>query len=247
MLHNLLSPILLDNNMKLNEISVTNSSINREFKNSRLRRVSRNYNQGSFSSVYDKKNDPHSIIKTNKSFSDENNDTGLRNNTDFKSPINIKKYDGYHHYVDILMETKIYEENPYFLRVRNIHTVTDKNNKNIYNFDVEKLFPLYKFGVQLIKNYFYRIFELDDSYDQYFNNIKDVENIDAIQSLIYYILMRDRHKIKDNLLKEALNFLRVNSGQFSLDLHGENILYRNGKQGMQMVFSDPYGVARGSL
>jgi hypothetical protein len=214
--------------MNLYDILNTNKTINREFNDNRYQRVNNNYDQGVFSSVYGKKNDPHSVIKTNKILSDDND------------RFDVKTNDGYYHYIKLLDETKIYEQNPYFLRVRNIHVIKDKEGKAIYNFDVEKLFPLYKFSKEIIHRYFNKIFNLNDDYDEYFNSIDD------IYELVYYALMRDRHLIKDNLLKEALNFLRLNAGNYPPDFHTENIMYRGGKNGMQMVFSDPYGAKRGT-
>ena len=229
--------------MKLVEISITNALTKKEFTDKRRRRTRTNINSGLFSATYDKKNDPWSVVKTNRELSDENNndDVNMSNNMklDFSKTQNIKKQDGYHYYVDLLIKTKVYEENPFFLRVRNIHTVTDKNNLKIYNFDVEKLSNIYQFNKDIIKNYFESLFTVDSSYDNVFNDFNNIEE------LLYYYLMVDRSQIKDEYLKNALNFLRLNSKKYGLDLHGDNILYRRGKYGMQMVFSDPYGGLRG--
>jgi hypothetical protein len=171
---------------------------------------------------------PHSLIKTN---------IGPINHEIIDSDrkgVFKDSYDGYHHYIDILKKTRIYENNPYFPRIRSVKTKNYANNRSTHNIEVEKLIDASEIEINTLLNYISNIIDMKTE------DMDDLFQTQVLEAAIR-IITRSPSKIIDPLLRDAIRFINDNKENFLLDLYTSNVMFRRWKYGIQMVFNDPYG------
>jgi hypothetical protein len=222
--------------MKLYDILKTSKNIKNKDIFKREYRVKRNSDSsGAYAAVYLKKNDPHQVIKTSIKPVD-------MTYYGKKRPANHADlgYDGYYHYIKLLIESRIYEKNPFFPRIYNVHEKIDERGLSFFNFEMEKLIEFNKEPAPLIWNYFTQIADMEQSGldEKYFMEDRIYwENAARLLRLI----RGNSLLIKNQMLKNAISFIIENKNNFNLDIGQANIMWRRGKYGLQLVITDPYG------
>lgn len=189
---------------------------------------------GAFSYVSDKKNDPFIVRKT--AHHDELHDSEKKN---------IENIDGYWKYIEGIVKNPELKDNPYFPRIYNIKYITGRNGNKIFRADIEKLEPFTNIDFDLALNYFKSIIELGVySNKEMYKREQDLFTR-ACDIMRRCINTDNYFQIKDDNLKEALEYIAklVNEGS-ELDIHRNNIMFRRGQYGIQMVITDPLGFIR---
>lgn len=195
-------------------------------KNTNLDRIEQNKSligSGHFSNVFNHK-DEHMVKK-------------MSNSTD------SAEGDQYWTYVDRLITTKIWEENPFFPRIYSIKRY-ELENRQLYKGIMEKLIPASSIEKDILDDYLKSLMnsqDLNSAIDayEYFNRNKNVVN--AFGMIVEDIIngRKSIDIITNDALAEAIDWLRANRDMGSLDIHGDNIMFRRGKTGIQLVFADP--------
>lgn len=175
-------------------------------------------------------NDPHMIKKSSK-----------RARTDLES------IDPYWTFIKKLVDSGIASRNPYFPRIYNITSLKGADEKEIRRAKMEKLLSyadLHDADVPLLKIISERI-------NANLNDLDDLDvEIDPVGAYISIIsdkidnLLRNYgiNELNDDSLIEAIYFIRnmIKENHFMvIDMHTENIMFRRGSYGLQLVITDP--------
>lgn len=182
--------------------------------------IKKQLGHGHYSRVKPHPSDPHLVKKTSHN-------------------IKYSGDDGYRSFIAYIIENKL-TDNIHFPKVYNIRTITDKNGKKIYSFDVERLVPLRKLGVEQMKA----------ALDSHFNDdrIEEVEDEDDGIGIIMTNIDMAVHEgvfsvLKTQELKDACFILfKLSKDEASphwFDLKYDNMMWRLTPYGAQLVFTDP--------
>jgi hypothetical protein len=183
---------------------------------------------GTYSSVSAKKNDPFLVRKTSDTFQGPQYDA--------------KEQDGYWTYIEGIVKNPELKDNPFFPRVYNIKTIKDPRGKAIYRADIEKLEPLTSLDKSLVIRYFASILNKEKT-KEYLEKHR-VRSQDGIIAECVYLIDKSASEgnydfINNAQLAEALQYIHSLSNKFGVDIHSENIMFRRGSYGLQLVITDP--------
>lgn len=178
------------------------------------------------------KRDPHTVIRHN-------------------SNVDNPGIDSSNVYYTWLVNTKAYNENPYYPRIYQKTTLTDKDAKKLIKYEIEKLKPIDKLDTTMIRALTYKLFDdalinkilkrRASSTVNPWHEIADEERallilLDGLEEVFFGATSNDENlndamrKVKE-LSKE--NFI---SGS---DIHRGNIMVRLTPHGPQLVLTDP--------
>ena len=176
---------------------------------------------GHFSSVYtNPKRSPHDARKVSR-------------------PRDFRQIDGFYHYM-VELEKWPDNGNPYFPRFSAIKIYHGPEDMTVYSAQMEKLFPA-KSGMTERIALFRRIFG-DEKAESYAKRHSLFEVIEA--AINEYGNLSD--SIVDKDLLSAAAFIRRVSEKHSagVDIHSDNLMFRRGRYGLQVVISDPLSFSR---
>lgn len=159
---------------------------------------------GMYASVNKHKKDPHMVIK------------------------HTRQADPYNKYVEALVQSQKWKENPHFPRIY-VRGTQD------HSYTMEKLIPFGDLELDELENYFKNHFDAE-------YNTHQLDKHDITYTMADMFRSRIPEHISDELLKEAIEWLRELSNQLDvhLDLHNNNFMWRRGPYGIQLVFTDPF-------
>lgn len=193
-------------------------------------------NAGYFSKVEPKKNDPFMVRKTN-----------------FDPVKDLEQRDGYFHYINELKKSKLAEQNPYFPRVYDVKVYKDSQGKARYKADIEKLIHASELSSEELMHVGKKMFndfdrgltrmsgDTDNSIVQALSVGKEkiLHTINMLLDDSFYSLSY----IKDPTLEEAVAFLKKlhkQNPKIEFDLKSDNFMFRRGRNGPQLVITDPF-------
>jgi hypothetical protein len=231
--------------MKLNEIIDTNIQTHNvpnytdDVEANRYDRLERGKQpgEGHYSKVEPKEDDPHMVTKTSY---------------DPHKELELK--DGYFYYINEIYKTKVAQGNPCFPRVYEINVYRDSTGAAKFKADIEKLEEAISASEEEILALGKRMFlhfdqshELNMANSLTFRNTKNTSNktkyLDSIANELYKSTYNPASYIRDENLVEAMKFiskLEKQNKKVDLDLHSENFMFRRGKNGIQLVITDPF-------
>ena len=192
------------------------------FKHNRDNRPSDNDKEGHYGRVYDKP-DQHTLTKI---------------------PHKASKKDGYLNYIRHIVNNKLAQQNPFFPRVYEVKEWKDKTGHVKYKIELERLFPVEKEDVEVIKGICENLFS-EHKIDKALRQVTSWGQNDERKtwSIVLSILIEECiHGIvssKNDLLNSACNEIQSRLlNKNLLDLHYGNIMIRKSPY-PQVVIVDP--------
>lgn len=188
-------------------------------------------NSGAFSKVEPKKNDPFLVRKTSMPVDNENPETD----------------DGYWSYIQNIISHPELKNNPFLPRVYNIKKITDPNGKVVMRADIEKLTPFTDIDPEILISYLGTLVDAE-VWDRYIerNKIEPLRNeipLNYFLSTINIAMHSGNYDtISNTYLIEALKFINDMSDLFRTDIKHDNMMFRRGNHGIQLVITDPLGL-----
>lgn len=175
----------------------------------------RNLPQGYYSVVRPNKIDPHLVTKTSKRRYDSS------------------ESDSFGEFIKFIYDNG-YQDNIHMPRVYNWKVLTDSDGNKIYKYDIEKLVNGKDIDPELMVRYIQSIIPESElrNYDIDYTILSDfVSNeIDNRQ----HVFISDELNQACAIVAEAIDSLGVER-----DTHFNNIMFRQNRYGIQLVFSDP--------
>jgi hypothetical protein len=172
--------------------------------------------------------------------------------------------DGYHTYAEAIIMNELAQDNPFLPRFYDYHIDRDESGNRHYSFKTERLFsatdkkirqiPFNTFTSTVLKdifstdkekkkfmrNFMYEMEQYDDDPDI---TEKDYHELfsDEIGWYLGEMIDNKNFSAASNKLNRALKLISdlLNKHRLSNDLHGQNIMYRLGPHGVQLVLNDP--------
>lgn len=215
--------------MKLNEIFDTET---RERQVDDLRASDKPYGyssgkrgelgSGKFSRVKDKKSDPFMVQKIPNKAED-----ALSN-------------DAYYCYIAVIVKRKIAQENPFAPRVYKINHFLGNDGSKKYTIDMEKLISAKDIGKDDIKAYASTLFADSDGANGSYP-IGDADDLaDKVNDIVHGNLStNDQLNSLIDIIKDIKSTATKHNKTFYWDLHSGNMMFRRGKNGLQLVITDP--------
>lgn len=198
---------------------------------------------------YDRKHIPKNLLGSGAfSSATSTKDEHLVNKTSHAKSRAGRLRDAFWDYADAIIHQGIWKENPYFPRFYSIKEYKMQDGKR-YKGQMEKLQSIKNtapdailgwlnktFDIECLKSrvyYAHALADNEDLNDYYTTNIV-VEIISDIDSF--------KECITDEKLIEAIAWLQKQAWAMGMgfDLHSENVMFRNGPYGAQLVFTDPF-------
>lgn len=208
----------------LAQTQVSDRKYSGQFNYDRVRHKTRDeLGRGAFSKVRPDREDPHMVTKQSV--------TPLGSN-------HLDKADGFDAFVKMLIDNDLMDD-IHFPKVYKAQKVTDKTGTHKHNYTIEKLEPLKSLSRE----------ELASIEDSHMNPGYDEDF--PIWERIYDACRSARARemyIKMESLKESCQSLEDmgDYSDFRLDIHRDNLMVRRTPYGLQLVFSDPFGVLKAS-
>lgn len=180
----------------------------------------------------DNKRDPHTVIRHN-------------------SNVDNPSIDSSHGYYGWLVNTKAYNENPYYPRVYEKSTITDKSGKKLIKYEIEKLSPIETLDLTMIRALTHKLFDditinkiLRRRVSSTINPWHDIDDderallilFDGLEEVYYGAKSRDVYLNAAMQQAKELSDLNYASGS---DLHRGNVMVRFTPHGPQLVLVDP--------
>lgn len=182
-----------------------------------------NIGRGFFSSVFPHK-DEHMVTKVSNSPTHAN-------------------IDGYWKYVNELIKSNIWSSNPFFPRIYSIKKIQNSDDEFIYSGVMEKLIAYKDIDVDILCQYIKTI--VNDAFvDGEINRIERSQTAKYLMNrvgdvLCSNIINPNSDEIKNDQLIEALEWFKKSRLTSDLDIHADNMMFRRGKTGIQLVITDP--------
>lgn len=195
------------------------NSVNTKAKLNRFNRFgrknTRDLPQGYYSIVRPNKTDPHLVTKTSKRRYDST------------------ESDSFGDFIKFIYENG-YQDNIHMPRVYNWKVLTDSNGNKIYKYDIEKLVDGKDIDPELMVRYVQSIIPESElrPYDIDYTILSDFvsHEINTRQNTF----MSDELNRACAIVADAITALEVER-----DTHFNNIMFRQNRYGIQLVFSDP--------
>ena len=225
MLYEFLVPIIEDFdvlNERIIQTSMSDKTYPGTFNNVRHSRVSKDeLGRGAFSKVTPDHNDPHLVKKTNI--------TPLGKQ-------HADKADGFEQFVRLIDESGM-NENIHFPRIYRATKVTDAQGTHRSSYSMEKLEPIKSLSFEDSKTL--EQTHMTEGYSE------DASLSDRLYDACRSPSARERY-VKMESLKEACEALYEmdDVSDFRLDIHKDNIMVRRTPYGVQLVFSNPFGLVK---
>ncbi len=195
----------------------------------RLRRGTPKYKQnseyGNSARVSPSKTDPHMVVKNDKNPNEQ--------------------ADNYNRYIQELIKLDLIDTNPHFPRVYNIKKITDKYNKFIYKYVMEKLVKWEALSVEEMETMADTV--IIEPLPADFNNWGEGKRWSYCYNEIMVVLEKEANDY-DNLIKQkTLKYAIAQIKQIGThirvrpnDIGGDNIMFRRTPFGLQLVITDPF-------
>lgn len=194
------------------------NSVNTKGKLNRFNQSGKNTRelpQGYYSIVRPNKTDPHLVTKTSKRRYDSS------------------ESDSFGEFIKFIYENG-YQDNIHMPRVYNWKVLTDSNGNKIYKYDIEKLVNGKDIDPELMVRYIQSIIPESElrAYDIDYTVLADFvsHEIDKREG----IFLSDELNQACDIVADAITALGVER-----DTHFNNIMFRQNRYGIQLVFSDP--------
>lgn len=154
---------------------------------------------------------------------------------------NIDNNDGYMYYIRSIVSNKMAQSNPFFPRVYDIIYLIDKDGKQRYRAEIEKLEHSHAFSVEELTQMLKTLYP-----KRLIGTYNDVYQL--THRLCYlirqHINKRNAYAPKNEKFKECLDFIielqNKNNEFVGYDFHDNNIMYRRTGFGPQLVITDPF-------
>lgn len=152
--------------------------------------------------------------------------------------------DGYYKYIKYIVETKLYDTNPYAPRIYKFKTIKDANNNIKYKIELEKLVSLRTVDAEIVREIGIKIageqhfLELTRYFTNIFNSSKYMPQI-VVAKTIEEIIKGKLHT-NDEYLQQICNIIRkiADTTSADIDVHFGNIMVRRSPY-PQLVIVDP--------
>lgn len=157
---------------------------------------------------------------------------------------NLEETDGYYAYIKAIADGKLAQSNPYFPRVSQVKTYTDKNGLQQFKADLETLIEPTELSVEELMFAGKKMYnDFEQQVERYGNKFEDSKE-KIIYTLVQLIedSLYKRSYIKDPLLIQVVDLidsLLRKYKRLELDMNMGNIMFRRGSNGVQSVITDP--------
>lgn len=186
-----------------------------------------NLGAGARSKVKADPTDPHMAIKFTKNPLQKENEG----------------FDRYPEFIKYLITHKI--ENPHFPKVYKMSKISDKNQRFIYTYRLEKLIPIDQISEEEFSAFIQKTFtENSEHYNTLMDDNQPFDHKLTMLGVIFNHIITygdSEHSILQESLSEALQILKkiLIDLNATSDVYYKNIMWRRGGQGLTVVFIDP--------
>lgn len=156
---------------------------------------------------------------------------------------NQMEEDRYWKYAHAIIESKIYESNPFVPRFYEIKRYKNNKGNEIFKGKMEKLHPVEEISTDMLLAHLENISNFSMDLPDVKSFIGDYEYTDASlrESILrVFLILLEKEEIRGNKkLEQAMNF--IDKLKANWDLHPGNVMFRIGGHGIQLVITDPIG------